>query len=117
MVPTHLEQVDRVADANLQFICSLRQRYVPYFSINHPTRGPIFGPFAKLPSILLRRLALDVAINFSLAAGSSAEGDDELGSAVGIAVAGTPEEPYWDGAKGMMVERQASLASKSRTKR
>lgn len=36
-------------------------RLVPFFTIAHPQKGEIAGPFTKLKSVQLRRLALDVA--------------------------------------------------------
>ncbi|KAF7320428.1 Ipi1-N domain-containing protein [Mycena kentingensis (nom. inval.)] len=69
----------------------LRSQLVPYFTIVHPTRGQILGPFSKLPSAL-RRLALCLV---ALTGASVAEDGDALGSAVPAAVLGTAEEQYW----------------------
>lgn len=72
-----------------QVLASICSRMVPYFVVNHPTRGRLLGPFSRLPSTQLRRLALDVAATL---------GDRETGGlegAVGEAVSGTGDEPYW----------------------
>lgn len=62
---------------------------VPYFTVNHPTRGRLLGPFTRLPSARLRRLALDVAVTL----GGQEAG--ELEGAVSEAVSSTGEESYW----------------------
>ena len=62
---------------------------VPYFTVNHPTRGKLLGPFARLPSAQLRRLAIDVVVTWG------SQETDELGGAVSEAVSGTGEESYW----------------------
>ncbi|KAJ7783892.1 hypothetical protein DFH07DRAFT_874241 [Mycena maculata] len=69
-------------------LVSLRSQIVPYFSMTHPTRGEIPGPYSKLPSgSPVRRLALDlVAVMGEHPA---------LSSAVDIAVLGTTEQLYW----------------------
>ncbi|KAJ7103428.1 hypothetical protein B0H15DRAFT_812209 [Mycena belliarum] len=73
--------------ANAQTLGSLRLQLVPYFSITHPVRGQISGPYSKLPSgSPIRRLALDLA---------SLICDSGLSSAVEVAVLGTVEQPYW----------------------
>lgn len=65
---------------------SLRARLAPYFSIAHPTRGRLAGPWSKLPTQALRRLALDVV---------STLGEGEADSAVEEAVRGTEDAGYW----------------------
>ncbi|KAJ7492529.1 hypothetical protein FB451DRAFT_1218647 [Mycena latifolia] len=73
--------------ANAQTLASLRLQIVPYFSITHPVRGQIPGPYSKLPSASpIRRLALDLGALI---------GDSSLSSAVEAAVLGTKEEAYW----------------------
>ncbi|KAJ7706080.1 hypothetical protein B0H17DRAFT_973090 [Mycena rosella] len=74
--------------ASAQTLGSLRSQVVPYFSISHPVRGQIPGPYSKLPSPSpIRRLALDLV---------SLIGDDPgLSSAAEAAVLGTKEEAYW----------------------
>jgi len=100
-------------------LTSLQSRLVPYFHIDHPTRGPLGGPFRKLPSAGtgtslnasssqsasgVRLLALDV-VAMLLAMDQSAgnghpnprgkEGEALL-RAVGLAVAGEEEVGYWE---------------------
>ncbi|KAJ7169975.1 hypothetical protein C8R46DRAFT_219616 [Mycena filopes] len=74
--------------ANPQIIRLLQSQLVPYFSITHPTRGQILGPYSKLPSQSpVRRLALDLVALI---------GDDSsLSTAVDVAVLSTAEESYW----------------------
>ena len=38
------------------------QRLIPFFTITHPTRGDLPGPFSRLKDPSTRRLALDVAV-------------------------------------------------------
>lgn len=65
--------------------------------MEHQTRGPLAGPYKKLPassSSRLRLLALDVA--GTLLGLRSQEKDLEgLVKAVGLAVAGEEEQGYW----------------------
>ncbi|KAF7310992.1 Ipi1-N domain-containing protein [Mycena chlorophos] len=69
----------------------LRSQLVPYFSMTHPTRGQIVGPYSKLPpGGPLRRLAL------GLAALINDTEDSALSSAVNSAVLGSEKEAtYW----------------------
>nr|GAT43229.1 predicted protein [Mycena chlorophos] len=69
----------------------LRSQLVPYFSMTHPTRGQIVGPYSKLPpGGPLRRLALGL-----VALITDAE-DSALSSAVNSAVLGSDSEAtYW----------------------
>ncbi|KAG2118443.1 hypothetical protein DEU56DRAFT_142193 [Suillus clintonianus] len=79
-------------------IIGLQSRLAPFFSITHPLRGRLPGPFTKIPtsSPLIRRLAVDLVLTIlSLAARSEGEERENLISAVGTAVSGTLEEPYW----------------------
>ncbi|KAJ7487700.1 hypothetical protein B0H11DRAFT_2157103 [Mycena galericulata] len=73
--------------ANPQTLESLRAQIVPYFSITHPLRGQMPGPYLKLSSSSVRRLALDLVVLIG--------GDPSLSSAVDAAVLGTPEQSYW----------------------
>jgi len=43
-------------------LASLRQRLVPFFNINHPTRGAVAGPWTKL-SPALQTLTIDLAFS------------------------------------------------------
>lgn len=76
-----------------QTTSAVRARLVPFFTVNHRTRGDIIGPYSKLPtSSPLRRLALDVVIVLL-----SLEGPDEgLREAVYKAVMDTSEISYWE---------------------
>ncbi|KAL7285185.1 hypothetical protein ACG7TL_000278 [Trametes sanguinea] len=78
---------------------SLRSRLVPYFSISHPTRGKINGPYAKLPANSpIRRLVLDLVATIVGNAPDKADTTNaDLVAAVAEAVQGTAEEPYWAG--------------------
>jgi pre-rRNA-processing protein IPI1 len=78
-------------------MASLQSRLTPYFHMDHPTRGPLFGPYKKLPSLLtshLRRLVLDTASTI-LASDRQTEASRGLSKAVGLAVTGEEEEAYW----------------------
>ncbi|KAJ7070943.1 hypothetical protein C8F01DRAFT_1046689 [Mycena amicta] len=76
--------------ANDEVTRLLRSQLVPYFSITHPTRGPIPGPYSKLPVAgPLRRLALCL---ISLLQNKDS---DSLSSAVESAVLGSEEATYW----------------------
>lgn len=75
---------------------------VPYFSINHAVRGRLPGPYTKLPSSDLRRLALDVvATLFATYANFLSGIGVQLLEAVDIAVTGNQEEGYWSDHKMM----------------
>ncbi|KAH9898031.1 hypothetical protein C8Q73DRAFT_640798 [Cubamyces lactineus] len=70
---------------------SLKSRLVPYFSIEHPSRGIVRGPYAKLPAgSPLRRLVLDLVATIQ----GHTPGKTALGTAVFDAVRETPEESY-----------------------
>ncbi|KAJ8494635.1 hypothetical protein ONZ51_g2221 [Trametes cubensis] len=81
---------------------SLKSRLVPYFSIVHPARGKVRGPYAKLSvGSPLRRLVLDLVATIQGHASSKADaGDDGLVAAVFEAVSETPEESYMAGVIG-----------------
>ncbi|TFY58800.1 hypothetical protein EVJ58_g6185, partial [Rhodofomes roseus] len=72
-----------------QVVFALRSRMVPFFIVNHPTKGRLLGPFARLLSAPLRRLVLDVVATLE------GQDTDGLESAVNEAVTGTEEESYW----------------------
>ncbi|KAH8102453.1 hypothetical protein BXZ70DRAFT_1063256 [Cristinia sonorae] len=84
---------------------AIRSRLVPYFTITHPTRGQLPGPFTKLPSAASeRRLALDVAATLvfgmpgtetSMAVDADDSGDLLVKATIG-AVGGTEDERYWN---------------------
>ncbi|CDO73234.1 hypothetical protein BN946_scf185007.g289 [Trametes cinnabarina] len=76
---------------------SLRLRLVPYFSISHPTRGKVAGPYAKLPAESpIRRLVLDLVATITGNAPDKADpSNGELVAAVAGSVQGTAEELYF----------------------
>lgn len=77
-----------------QLMISLQSRLVPYFHIDHPNRGPLPGPFRKLPSSRLRVLALDVMATILFPKKGEDPSYDVL-RAIGLAVAGDVERGYW----------------------
>ncbi|KAG6884745.1 hypothetical protein C0993_008535 [Termitomyces sp. T159_Od127] len=75
-------------------LTSLRSKLVPFFTINHPARGQLPGPYSKIPiGSPLRRLTLDLAATLL----SSTDGctGDEMRTAVDLAVVGSEEQEYW----------------------
>ncbi|KAF5390285.1 hypothetical protein D9757_002858 [Collybiopsis confluens] len=82
-------------------LASLQTRMAPYFFINHPTRGALLGPHAKLSgngSGLGRRI-LDMAI-ILCSQGPSAE---ILRDSVDQALLGAPDNEYWADLKKSIV--------------
>ncbi|KAH6917308.1 hypothetical protein BKA70DRAFT_1418067 [Coprinopsis sp. MPI-PUGE-AT-0042] len=94
-----LQSPSRIMDP--ETVTHLHARMTPYFRINHPVRGPLAGPFTKLPlQATLRRLVLDmVSVLLTRGRRLASVGKAGLGSsldaAVKQAVEGTPEEVYW----------------------
>ncbi|CAL1695440.1 unnamed protein product [Somion occarium] len=77
---------------NEQTLGAIRSRLAPYFVINHPSRGKLPGPFAKLPPSPLRRLALDVGASLC----PTSDGDAaDLIAAIHEAVRDAGEGDYW----------------------
>lgn len=75
----------------LQTIASLCSRLVPYFTITHPTRGQLPGPYTRLPDgSPIRRLALDVVATIL-----TSFAETGLIDAVGVATVDTEEAGYW----------------------
>ena len=74
---------------------SLQSRIVPYFYIDHPSHGPLLGPFSKLPSSRLRHLALDVTATILSQKNCADTSYDSLLQAISFAVTGEAEEKYW----------------------
>ncbi|KAG6897355.1 hypothetical protein C0992_002281 [Termitomyces sp. T32_za158] len=73
---------------------ALRSKLVPFFTINHSTRGRVPGPYGKIPvGSPLRRLTLDLAA--TLLPSADASTGDEMRTAVGLAVVGSEEQEYW----------------------
>ena len=69
-------------------------RFAPYFSVTHPTRGTLAGPFFKLPSGH-RRLLLDVVATM-LYDQDVKNASGELLSVVENGLSGREEKEYWD---------------------
>ena len=67
----------------------IAERLAPFFSISHPARGIILGPYAKL-EYSNRRLALDVAATVGSCASESGV-REKLDAAVVRAIAGLPD--------------------------
>lgn len=79
-------------------IIGLQTRLTPFFTITHPVRGRLPGPFTKIPtsSQLIRSLAVDLVVTIlSVSTRSEGEERENLMIAVGSAVPGTLEEGYW----------------------
>ncbi|KAH9966572.1 hypothetical protein BC827DRAFT_1124143 [Russula dissimulans] len=68
-------------------------RLIPYFTITHPTRGTVPGPFTKLGDSALQRLALDAVA--TIAECVPAESREPLDAAVHQAVKDSAEAVYW----------------------
>jgi len=94
----------RLSFLNVNWTSEVQKRFSLYFNVEHPTRGHILGPFTKLTSTSLRRLALDVAISFRSSASESEE-QDKLENAVQKAVTGTEVEAYWREMQATFVSR------------
>ncbi|KAG6845775.1 hypothetical protein H0H87_003829 [Tephrocybe sp. NHM501043] len=76
-------------------IMALRSKLIPYFTITHPVRGQLPGPYSKVPmSSPLRRLALDAVVTL-LDVMTGADLGGGLRSAVELAVADTDQREYW----------------------
>lgn len=96
----------RPKEAQSQMIRSLQARLVPYFYIEHPTRGALPGPYKKLPPSSVSRvrlLALDVV---AILIGSDREEFESLSKAVGLAVAGGKEQNYWDHVSSVFMKKR-----------
>ena len=71
----------------------------PYFNLHHASRGELPGPWTKVGSQKVRRLALDVAWLAIRAAGPGSAEGERLADAVGKAVGGErggEEKVYWE---------------------
>ncbi|KAG5654094.1 hypothetical protein H0H81_007508 [Sphagnurus paluster] len=80
---------------------AVRSKLVPYFSMKHPARGQVAGPYSKLLGARLRRLALDLVATLGA--------DNELGDAVERAIQGTDEVEYWMQVSAMAGVEQITL--------
>jgi pre-rRNA-processing protein IPI1 len=74
---------------------SLQARLAPYFYIDHSSRGPLSGPFRKLPWSQLRLLALDVSAIVLSQKKREDISYDNLLRAISLSVKGEVEEEYW----------------------
>ncbi|KAN0123950.1 hypothetical protein V8E52_002440 [Russula decolorans] len=68
-------------------------RLVPYFTITHPVRGSLPGPFKKLADPALQRLALDAVVTITTCVPT--ESREPLQAAVRQAVEGSAQAAYW----------------------
>ncbi|KAI6007344.1 hypothetical protein EDD15DRAFT_2396785 [Pisolithus albus] len=100
-----------------EHVASLCARLVPFFTITHPSRGQIPGPFRKLATSSPRagRLALDLSATL-LAERTKGASDDSNSSsyqdfddAVRAALKGTVEEEYWSHVTGVLAPRSQPL--------
>ncbi|KAI0062344.1 hypothetical protein BV25DRAFT_1856310, partial [Artomyces pyxidatus] len=71
----------------------LSSRFIPYFTITHPVRGELPGPYTRIDIPELRRLAVDTMVMVS--AWISADPRERLDAAIQKAVRGTDQESYW----------------------
>jgi len=78
---------------NTNVAARLCVRFIPYFTITHPTHGTLQGPFTKLEDTIVQRLALDVVV--TIMARISAESRKPLDTAVRRAVEGSAHATYW----------------------
>ncbi|KIK28472.1 hypothetical protein PISMIDRAFT_90735 [Pisolithus microcarpus 441] len=93
-----------------EHVAPLCARLVPFFTITHPSRGKIPGPFRKLATSSPRagRLALDLSATLLAERAKDASDDSNSGSyqdfddAICAAIKGTVEEEYWSHVTGAM---------------
>lgn len=83
-------------------VALLCARLVPFFTITHPSRGKIAGPFRKLATSSPRagRLALDLSATLLAervkdVSEDSSSSFQDLDQAIRAAIKGTVEEEYW----------------------
>ncbi|KAG6911904.1 hypothetical protein DXG01_000151 [Tephrocybe rancida] len=82
---------------------ALQMKLIPFFTITHPVRGQLHGPYSKIPMTSpLRRLALDLVVTLLWAA--STDSGDGLRTAVELAVADTKEREYWEQIQNITVK-------------
>jgi len=74
-----------------KLICT---RFTPYFSVTHPTRGTLPGPFFKLPAAH-RKLVLDVVATMLCDQDVKAGVGEFLGT-LERSLIGQDEKGYWD---------------------
>ncbi|PPQ88648.1 hypothetical protein CVT25_010224 [Psilocybe cyanescens] len=82
----------------IQTITSLQSRLVPYFHMDHPSRGALPGPYNKLPTSStsrVRLLVLDVVGTIMALGKQEGHEFESLSMAVGLAVSGEDEQSYW----------------------
>ncbi|KAI6162256.1 hypothetical protein EDD17DRAFT_598024 [Pisolithus thermaeus] len=100
-----------------EHIASLCARLVPFYTITHPSRGKIPGPFRKLAMSSPRagRLALDLSATLlaerakNVSADGSSSSYQDLDDAIRAAVKDTVEEEYWAHLVGAMCPAPRSL--------
>ncbi|KAI0256601.1 hypothetical protein BJV78DRAFT_292526 [Lactifluus subvellereus] len=79
--------------AQTDIAAQLCARLIPYFTMTHPGRGTLPGPFTKLGDPALQRLALDAVV--TIISCVSAEFRGPLDVAVRQAVEGSAHAAYW----------------------
>ena len=72
----------------------------PCFSVDHPTKGVILGPFTRIEHLGLRRLFLEVVL--ATASLAQANYDDVLFNAALGTVMGTPDEIFLREGMGLL---------------
>ncbi|KIM34209.1 hypothetical protein M408DRAFT_60449 [Serendipita vermifera MAFF 305830] len=101
-----LRCVQRVAmDWEPSTTTQITQRFSPFFAVEHPNLGTLYGPFNKFPSttqgIACQKLALDLAYSLSLFLKSRLDKNSLASSIHGLrqsvdkAIHGTRHEIYW----------------------
>ncbi|CAG7847329.1 SubName: Full=Uncharacterized protein {ECO:0000313/EMBL:CCA67682.1} [Serendipita indica DSM 11827] len=100
----------RALDWSPSTVSQLSQRLIPYFMVNHPTKGPIMGPFAKLNGnadcLQIQKLALDLVFALGHYGSNHRRVDtpltqrdpnlEHLYRSVSEAVKNTVHKTYWD---------------------
>jgi len=79
--------------AQADISAQLCARLVPYFTITHPTRGTLPGPFKKLGDPPLQRLALNAVVTITTCVPTGSR--EALMVAVRQAVEGSTQAAYW----------------------
>jgi len=102
----------RTLEVNSSIISQILQRLIPFFLVQHPTRGAIFGPYRQFQDVdgglTVQRLALDLVFSLHHFRSSERPGrrsapnmtpsdssSTELIRAVSSATLGTTQEMHW----------------------
>lgn len=81
-----------------QIVTGLCSRLAPYFLVNHPARGVMAGPFAKLPQhsmSTLRKMAVEL-VGAAISNARETPAAQELLHSAQEALVGLPEIEYLD---------------------